>query len=461
MALALRLRRAIALSSSLLHQPPLTSSSSSFSSCPPLLKALLRPSLPGNPSSQPITQVRSFRSSIPVAIRRWEGGEEDKIKPDEILFEGCDYNHWLITMDFPKDPKPTPEEMVETYVQTAAKVIGSVEEAKKKMYACSTTTYQGFQVMVSEEESEKFKGLPGVVFVLPDSYIDPVNKEYGGDKYDNGVITPRPPPIQYGRQGRYGDRNRNYDRPRYDSPRDARPMPQGRQPYDRQGPMQGDGRNYAPQQNYGPQGDRRDFGPPGQARDFGDANQGMRRDPMPSYSRDPNQGGNFASQGQGGDQRYAGSPGVGDYGQRSGPGYSGDSRQGSGPGFSGDYRQGSGPGYSGGHRQGSGPGYGGGYQQGSGPGYGGGNQQGSGPGYGGGNQQGSGPGYGGGYQQGSSGPGYSGGYQRESSGPGYQQGSGPGYSGDFRQGSGGFGEEKREEAGYGYGQGSGSGHGQS
>lgn len=34
----------------------------------------------------------------------------------------------------------------------------SVEEAKKKMYACSTTTYQGFQVMVSEEESEKFKG---------------------------------------------------------------------------------------------------------------------------------------------------------------------------------------------------------------------------------------------------------------------------------------------------------------
>lgn len=23
-------------------------------------------------------------------------------------------------------------------------------------------------------------GIPGVVFVLPDSYIDPVNKEYGG-----------------------------------------------------------------------------------------------------------------------------------------------------------------------------------------------------------------------------------------------------------------------------------------
>lgn len=48
----------------------------------------------------------------------------DQINPDDVLFEGCDYEHWLITMDFPKDPKPSPEEMVETYVQTAAKVLG-------------------------------------------------------------------------------------------------------------------------------------------------------------------------------------------------------------------------------------------------------------------------------------------------------------------------------------------------
>lgn len=34
----------------------------------------------------------------------------------------------------------------------------SVEEAKKRIYACSTTTYEGFQVLMSEEESEKFHG---------------------------------------------------------------------------------------------------------------------------------------------------------------------------------------------------------------------------------------------------------------------------------------------------------------
>ncbi|XP_042432565.1 multiple organellar RNA editing factor 1, mitochondrial-like [Zingiber officinale] len=82
------------------------------------------------------------------------------------------------------------------------------------MYALSTTTYQGFQAVMTEEMSEKFHGLPGVFFVLPDSYIDPVNKEYGGDKYENGVITPRPPPIQYNRQGRPRYQNRT-DQPNY------------------------------------------------------------------------------------------------------------------------------------------------------------------------------------------------------------------------------------------------------
>ena len=34
----------------------------------------------------------------------------------------------------------------------------SVEEAKLKMYACSTTTYVGFQAVMTEEESNKFQG---------------------------------------------------------------------------------------------------------------------------------------------------------------------------------------------------------------------------------------------------------------------------------------------------------------
>ncbi|KAF3505668.1 hypothetical protein F2Q69_00009171 [Brassica cretica] len=71
-------------------------------------------------------------------------------------------------MDFPKNHPLSPEEMVSTYEQTCATGLD----------------------------------LPGVVFILSDSYIDPQNKEYGGDKYENGVITHRPPPLQPSRRPR-------------------------------------------------------------------------------------------------------------------------------------------------------------------------------------------------------------------------------------------------------------------
>nr|GLL24240.1 DAG protein, chloroplastic-like [Ipomoea trifida] len=115
------------------------------------------------------------------------GGNDER---ETIMLPGCDYNHWLIVMEFPKDPAPTREQMIDTYLNTLATVLGSMEEAKKNLYAFSTTTYTGFQCTVSEETSEKFKGLPGVLWVLPDSYIDVKNKDYGGDKYINGEIIP-------------------------------------------------------------------------------------------------------------------------------------------------------------------------------------------------------------------------------------------------------------------------------
>uniref|UniRef100_A0A7N0UJQ7 MORF/ORRM1/DAG-like MORF domain-containing protein n=1 Tax=Kalanchoe fedtschenkoi TaxID=63787 RepID=A0A7N0UJQ7_KALFE len=395
-------------------------------------------------------QSRSFKSTalsfMSTRSMNRNDRDTDTLDPDAILFEGCDYNHWLITMDFPKDPKPTPEEMVETYVQTCAKGLNiSVEEAKKKIYACSTTTYQGFQAVMTEAESEQFQGLPGVVFILPDSYIDPVNKEYGGDKYINGTIIPRPPPVQYNR-GR-NDRNR----PRYDNQRG----PPGNFNY-QQGPMQGDGRNFGPpqnfsQQNYAPS---RQVPPPppppggfpqgGQGSNFNQPGQGNyypqeRRGPAPSDQRGfgPSERGEF------GDNRSYAPPGGF---QNSGPGPNQNFGSGAGGGFSLGARgeqgpnQGLGPGAGGGYGpgargeqgpgQGFGPGIGGNYGQGGrveqGPGHG------FGPGAGGGNGPGpreQGPGVGGGY-----GPG-----ARGEQGPGQGFGPGGGYGprdgGDFGQGN--------------------------
>lgn len=43
---------------------------------------------------------------------------------EAINLPGCDYNHWLIVMDFPKDPAPTREQMIDTYLDTLATVLG-------------------------------------------------------------------------------------------------------------------------------------------------------------------------------------------------------------------------------------------------------------------------------------------------------------------------------------------------
>ncbi|KAL5068362.1 hypothetical protein RYX36_019249 [Vicia faba] len=86
------------------------------------------------------------------------------------------------------------------------------EEAKKKIYNVSCERYFGFGCEIDEETSNKLEGLPGVLFVLPDSYVDPEYKDYGAELYVNGEIVQRPPE----RQKRVEPQpQRHHDRPRY------------------------------------------------------------------------------------------------------------------------------------------------------------------------------------------------------------------------------------------------------
>ncbi|KAG2574468.1 hypothetical protein PVAP13_7KG328500 [Panicum virgatum] len=116
-------------------------------------------------------------------LRSGQGGDR---APTEMapLFPGCDYEHWLIVMDKPGGEGATKQQMIDCYIQTLAQVVGSEEEAKKRIYNVSCERYFGFGCEIDEETSNKLEGLPGVLFVLPDSYVDAENKDYGG----NGVI---------------------------------------------------------------------------------------------------------------------------------------------------------------------------------------------------------------------------------------------------------------------------------
>ncbi|XP_057806055.1 multiple organellar RNA editing factor 3, mitochondrial [Salvia miltiorrhiza] len=142
---------------------------------------------------------------------------------ETILLDGCDYEHWLIVMEFDSDPKPTADEMVNAYVKTLASVVGSEEEAKKKIYSVCTTTYTGFGALISEELSYKVKALPGVLWVLPDSYLDVPNKDYGGDLFVDGKVIHRP-------QYKFTERQQNTrsrPRPRHDSRRETMQVRRG------------------------------------------------------------------------------------------------------------------------------------------------------------------------------------------------------------------------------------------
>ncbi|XP_057429826.1 multiple organellar RNA editing factor 2, chloroplastic-like [Lotus japonicus] len=162
------------------------------SSSSAMILARRLPSAPPFPASR-FTDVR-FNSELttgsPSSISEKPAAE---MPP---LFPGCDYNHWLIIMDKPGGEGATKKQMIDCYIKTLAKVVGSEEEAKKRIYSISCEKYLGFGCEIDEETSDKLDGKAGIMFVLPDSYVDPEYKDYGGELFVNGAIVQRPPERQ-------------------------------------------------------------------------------------------------------------------------------------------------------------------------------------------------------------------------------------------------------------------------
>ncbi|KAL4024759.1 hypothetical protein IC575_013129 [Cucumis melo] len=161
-------------------------------------------SRPGNSSYSPLNSNSNFSERPPTEMAP--------------LFPGCDYEHWLIVMDKPGGEGATKQQMIDCYIQTLAKVVGSEEEAKKRIYNVSCERYFGFGCELDEETSNKLEGLPGVLFVLPDSYVDPEYKDYGAELLVNGEIVQRSPERQRRVQPqpqRANDRPKYTDRTRY------------------------------------------------------------------------------------------------------------------------------------------------------------------------------------------------------------------------------------------------------
>jgi hypothetical protein len=192
------------------------------------------------------------------------------------LLDGCDFEHWLVVVEPPQNDTPR-DAIIDSYIKTLAQVVGSEDEARMKIYSVSTKHYFAFGALVTEEVSYKIKEIPGVRWVLPDSYLDVKNKDYGGEPFINGEAAPYDPKYHEewvrnsqranernksgGRRGGGGGggnrvyENRNTDRPRQPV---SGPPPPGfnRPPQQQQGfnngppPQQGYNNGPPPQQGY-------------------------------------------------------------------------------------------------------------------------------------------------------------------------------------------------------------------
>ncbi|XP_022722971.1 multiple organellar RNA editing factor 2, chloroplastic-like [Durio zibethinus] len=212
LAISVLLPKRLFSNASITRPPPVPSLLFSRRPLTPLSHAVR--SLPVVPTRFTSIRCRVNRSGNSAYSPLNSGSNFSDRPPTEMapLFPGCDYEHWLIVMDKPGGEGATKQEMIDCYIQTLAKVVGSEEEAKKKIYNVSCERYFGFGCEIDEETSNKLEGLPGVLFVLPDSYVDPENKDYGAELFVNGEIVQRSPE----RQRRVEPQpQRAQDRPRY------------------------------------------------------------------------------------------------------------------------------------------------------------------------------------------------------------------------------------------------------
>ncbi|OMO92417.1 hypothetical protein COLO4_17595 [Corchorus olitorius] len=176
----------------------------------PLLSALLY-------REAPCPSVRSFSTRAAKTTLNDPNPNYSNRPPKEtILLDGCDFEHWLVVTEPPKEGA-TRDEIIDNYIKILAQAVGSEDEARRKIYSVSTRHYFAFGALVSEELSYKIKELPGVRWVLPDSYLDVKNKDYGGEPFINGQAVPYDEKYHeewVRNNARANERNRRNDRPR-------------------------------------------------------------------------------------------------------------------------------------------------------------------------------------------------------------------------------------------------------
>lgn len=102
--------------------------------------------------------------------------------------------HWMVIMDKPPNGIQSKAEIINYYVSTLEKALGSEKDAQCCIYDASCDTHFGFCCIVGEETSRFIAGLPGVLSVMPDPDINSVKKDYSTCNFQDGSVPESPNP---------------------------------------------------------------------------------------------------------------------------------------------------------------------------------------------------------------------------------------------------------------------------
>ncbi|XP_039155903.1 multiple organellar RNA editing factor 9, chloroplastic [Eucalyptus grandis] len=182
-----------------LHRPP--------SPLPPLLSVAPLSIAPAPTSAGLKRNVGRFGPAlrVPVPYLHSLAGELRLDLPraissgDGATVPGRDHRDWLVVMIKPGGDGATKQRMIDCHVETLARVAGRLYAKRKQirrstMSALRDALFLG--VRSSRRWSNKLGGLPWMLFVIPESYVNPEYKDCGGELFVNGKIVQRSPERQ-------------------------------------------------------------------------------------------------------------------------------------------------------------------------------------------------------------------------------------------------------------------------
>ncbi|KAM6600600.1 hypothetical protein CsatA_020209 [Cannabis sativa] len=108
-----------------------------------------------------------------------------------------DKRHWMVLMEAPPEEVTSRTEVLDYYVKTLERVLGSEEDAQMCIYDASWDTHFGFCCDIDEDISLQLASLPGVLSVRPDPDLHSVKKNYDSsnvqpENFNNSEIVETP-----------------------------------------------------------------------------------------------------------------------------------------------------------------------------------------------------------------------------------------------------------------------------